>query len=77
MLTSRGWWLLTLTLVVGGVGGVMAARGNPTLFCAVMAIILWFVSEWAVFLYRVRITFPEPNIIFPEILASIGEVLHS
>lgn len=56
MLTPRGWWFLVLTLTVGGIGGVMATRGSPTLLTVSLALVMWFGAEWAVFLTRARLT---------------------
>ena len=56
MLTSRGWWMLVLTLVVGMIGGVMALRGSSTLLLVCVAVALWYTWEWAVFCHHARIT---------------------
>ncbi|MBX7106276.1 MAG: DUF58 domain-containing protein, partial [Gemmataceae bacterium] len=59
MLTSRGWWFLILLITLCGVGGVLATRDRPALWCAVFALGLWFLFEWSAFLYRARITLPK------------------
>ena len=56
MLTSRGWWLLSFTVLLLAMGGVLAMRGGSiSLLLIGLAIFLWLIWEWAVFAVQARI----------------------
>src|SRR5262245_43014901 len=55
MITSRGWWLLIITLAVLALG-VLAGRFALTLVG--LSVLLWFIAEWARFAWRVRVVAP-------------------
>jgi len=56
MLTSRGWWLLSFTILLLAMGGVLAMRGGAIALLLIgLAIFLWLVWEWTVFAVQARI----------------------
>src|SRR5436309_9352925 len=58
MLTSRGWWLLLITLTLLGLGAVVSLRADAapvTLLLVGLTAFLWFAAEWLRFAVQARL----------------------
>jgi uncharacterized protein (DUF58 family) len=55
MITSRGWWLLVVVLLLLPLGLVVRQPALPVL---ALALLLWFLGEWLLFTVRARLVAP-------------------
>ena len=54
MLTPRGWWFLVTAAGLAGAGTLLVAGGNAFVPLLGLAALLWFLSGWLLFAWRVR-----------------------
>ncbi|HLN29212.1 MAG TPA: DUF58 domain-containing protein [Gemmataceae bacterium] len=55
MITARGWWCLVVILAVQTLA---VLSGRPALTLVALTLLLWFLGQWLLFAFRVRLTVP-------------------
>ena len=54
MLTSRGWWLLLVTLFLSAMGVALSQHRGAMLAILGLTVLAWLVVEWCRFLFALR-----------------------
>jgi hypothetical protein len=54
MLTTRGWWLLMITLFVTATGVAIARERGAMVALIGLTVLAWVVIEWCFFLWALR-----------------------